>query len=762
MVCGDSATNTNFFKNSFNHLDLFDFPIATRDSGLIVTYNPLDSLTASGEYNGTGILIIKFNAANKIVWSKKLGTFQNKTLGLLSIAELQNNDILLSGFVLQADQINGKVYNSFLGRLDKNGNLLWLKYYDRFYFDLKNITQAPNGDLMIGALDGSTDLMISRLSGAGNFVWSKIYKKPQPNTFNSLLSNLTLINNQLYAAGFKQCNSSSCNLPASIWSMHFDATNGNVLQIKSYKFPVASSSFGGYKVSFFQNNFVMAGFSQIQNSLTQLFRISLDADFSFINARAYNSSLVIPAAYINPIYISPITGNSTFSIPSQNSGTFYYSIIDSNFNIAYERKLSSFLTGPIPQLSEKNNGRLNFLLTFDNTFNIIDFSPDYLSKAGCTGEDTSIFTAQPLQLTPGDFAWEGVLDNYVASIPAYVRVIDYPIQNQIICKQLSICDSIKIYGADTICNTSQPQIYTVRMRKDCLKKIDWQIDSAAINKLVYVDDTTISLEFKNQWRGNLIASIKSCSITDTFKIYVPEKMPPVDLGPDSMLCKNNSITLYAGKGYKTYLWQNGSTADSLNVSTKGMYSVKASDSCNTISSDTIFVTKPDLTFTINGNQTICMDDSTILSATDGFSNYKWSPATFLNAKSGRTVYAYPSSTTDFYVNADKFPGCNVSDSITIQVNKCPQEIFIPNAFTPNGDGINDVFKPVVTGSLSDYNCRIYNRLGQLIFQTHNPVEGWNGRLNGALQNIGVYVWICEYTFRRLPKKSSSGKLILLL
>jgi gliding motility-associated-like protein len=71
-------------------------------------------------------------------------------------------------------------------------------------------------------------------------------------------------------------------------------------------------------------------------------------------------------------------------------------------------------------------------------------------------------------------------------------------------------------------------------------------------------------------------------------------------------------------------------------------------------------------------------------------------------------------------------------------------LFFPNAFTPNGDGVNDEFRPVVF-NLSDFQWKIFNRFGQLVFETKELKKGWDGRLNGQLQNTGIYVWACSYT-----------------
>lgn len=81
--------------------------------------------------------------------------------------------------------------------------------------------------------------------------------------------------------------------------------------------------------------------------------------------------------------------------------------------------------------------------------------------------------------------------------------------------------------------------------------------------------------------------------------------------------------------------------------------------------------------------------------------------------------------------------------VTINPKSTKINIFIPNAFTPNNDGINDIFKPILTGINEIKYFMVYNRYGQVVFKTSAKGEGWNGYYHGRLQNIGNYTWILE-------------------
>lgn len=88
-------------------------------------------------------------------------------------------------------------------------------------------------------------------------------------------------------------------------------------------------------------------------------------------------------------------------------------------------------------------------------------------------------------------------------------------------------------------------------------------------------------------------------------------------------------------------------------------------------------------------------------------------------------------------------------------------LFFPTAFSPDGDGRNDTWKPITDGSFEIYTLRIYNRLGQLVFESGNPATGWDGRLKGQHQPSGNYIWILEAKDRTNVQLRKKGQLLLI-
>ena len=93
-------------------------------------------------------------------------------------------------------------------------------------------------------------------------------------------------------------------------------------------------------------------------------------------------------------------------------------------------------------------------------------------------------------------------------------------------------------------------------------------------------------------------------------------------------------------------------------------------------------------------------------------------------------------------------GCAVRDSVVFSEfeRNCDCKVFLPNAFSPNDDGINDVFLPKSPCEMSEYELLIANRWGQLVFQTQDPTQGWNGKSRQQAAQAGVYVYWVRYRF----------------
>ena len=108
-----------------------------------------------------------------------------------------------------------------------------------------------------------------------------------------------------------------------------------------------------------------------------------------------------------------------------------------------------------------------------------------------------------------------------------------------------------------------------------------------------------------------------------------------------------------------------------------------------------------------------------------------------------------SQDTTFWVTVEKNT-CKSSDTVDVFVEAVQNKLFFPSAFSPNGDGINDLFVPIgKTEDVSFYKFMVFNRWGQIVFDTDNPLEGWNGKLSGDYSPPGVYTYRVNYRMGKL-------------
>jgi|GEM_PF-2666689 len=131
--------------------------------------------------------------------------------------------------------------------------------------------------------------------------------------------------------------------------------------------------------------------------------------------------------------------------------------------------------------------------------------------------------------------------------------------------------------------------------------------------------------------------------------------------------------------------------------------------------------------------------------------YNWSPSTGLSNATSAFVTASPTDTTTYIVTGTDQFNCKSTDSITVNVID-PPRIFLPTAFSPNGDGLNDVFR--ITGKdIEELTAfKVYNRWGQMIYDNPNDLsQGWDGTYEGEVQNIGVYVYFVQFSYEGNPE-----------
>ncbi|SEW40880.1 gliding motility-associated C-terminal domain-containing protein, partial [Chitinophaga sp. YR573] len=199
----------------------------------------------------------------------------------------------------------------------------------------------------------------------------------------------------------------------------------------------------------------------------------------------------------------------------------------------------------------------------------------------------------------------------------------------------------------------------------------------------------------------------------------------------------------------SYLWNDGDTNPVKEITQPGKYIISVMDKfCSRITMDSVSVNVAGIPAVLLGNDTtLCKGQTLTLTVNAGTGNsIKW--------QDGATTPTYPVTVSGYY-SVTVYNDCGTAtDQIAVTFKECETKPQFPNAFTPNGDGNNDTFKPVVNGSVYDYEFHIFNRWGQEIFFSKDSQTGWNGRFGGQLVDNGTYVWLLTY------KKTTGGSAII--
>lgn len=377
-----------------------------------------------------------------------------------------------------------------------------------------------------------------------------------------------------------------------------------------------------------------------------------------------------------------------------------------------------------------------------------------------TINDTLICNIDTLQLTTtgtGNFSWT---PNYMISsttvqsplvspdVPTwyYVHLTDAVGCKNIDSVFIDVKDHVTLNaGPDTtICQTDG---FFLRTTGDALHYI-WTPST-------YLNFNNIKNPFTRPLASivyHVVGNIGKCQNQDDISIKVVP-YPKADAGPDLAICPGFSAQLNATGG-SIYSWSpvtflnNRSIPNPVSVQPSAtiQYIVAVSDvlGCPKTVKDTVWVhVYPRVSAYAGPKYTNAVQGQTVfLNATGGVS-YLWDPPTWLNS----TVIANPISTPrdniKYRVLVTSADGCQSMDSLVINVFNVDADIYVPTAFTPNGDQVNNVLRPKLLGMMSLTYFKVFNRFGEMVFSTSEIDKGWDGNYKGKAQDPATFVWMAE-------------------
>jgi gliding motility-associated-like protein len=854
----------------------------------------------------------------EVIWSKSVKTFPNYffTAGGL-IADFHKDEegnYYCLGVSSSYDQEKAKI---LIYKMDASGNEIWLKVHemDKGMFGPASIVSTKSSLIVIveGANVGSVSARLNKQTGQmlSSYIYTSTYNG------SSLTHVVKVENDRIFYTGE--------TVVASRFLMGLFDTTGKPLKFKAVgTLPAAVPTYA-----------VKAGM--------------LYATFAYYNGTGFKSIL--------------LKADSNLNIVFQNE-------------YEYERNRYGMGIG----VSDDGNIYAGGLFYYGGTYNAYYTDP-YLIKYNAKGE-TGTCNVQPSNLPITDIAPNPVPLGFNETVrnftPAYIP-IDFvpdealPAVATIVCSSISTCNTIKITGPGAVCRLNEDYVFKAERNLSCTIRPLWNYDTAYVS-LQRLTDSTITISFKktgSTWiRSKLNAGCKFYE--DSLLVDIQKSPVSFTLGNDTLFCPGDSIMLNAGRGFRTYRWQDGSTDSVFVVKTPGKYFVQVDNSCGDVNADTVLVALAVVpALTLGNDTTICTTDTFLLKASPGFSTYVWQPASLitgqgqqvrlllqndalvnvkaitndgcpkfdtlslttkmarpvqlgkdtsfcdydsvtLSAGGGYMQYQWNTGSTDpaisvntqgsYWVRAQDANGCFANDTLivkevyarplpnlgnnfdlckneprpldagnfaaytwqdgsasrfyavngtgtywvqvtnnhfcsnrdTVIVNNilpspagflkatdslcsygklqlkpstpyanyvwsngstqaaitvekpgiytltvkdanncsgsdttliiekhCMSGVFIPNAFTPNADRNNDIFRAMVFGETVSFRLQVYNRFGELVFSTTEPKQGWNGYYKGKLSDPGTYTWLCFYHLQGSTARVEKGTVVLI-
>lgn len=256
----------------------------------------------------------------------------------------------------------------------------------------------------------------------------------------------------------------------------------------------------------------------------------------------------------------------------------------------------------------------------------------------------------------------------------------------------------------------------------------------------------------------VIGNLGKCQATDQITVTVVPYPQANIITADTTICYGNRIQIMASYTGNDVRWTPSQSllyANNINPiagpDKTTMYTLSVRDTisgCPKTVKDSIKISVTPKIYVNAGRDTMLVPEQLLtLSATaSSGSQFNWTPSLGLNNPTiyNPTVQLGKGIDSVIYrVRVTESGGCYGEDDLTVKIFKSLPDILVPSGFTPNGDGKNDILRPIPIGITELQYFRVYNRWGQLIFSTSQVGMGWDGRHNGIPQSSGTYVFVTQ-------------------
>ncbi len=224
-----------------------------------------------------------------------------------------------------------------------------------------------------------------------------------------------------------------------------------------------------------------------------------------------------------------------------------------------------------------------------------------------------------------------------------------------------------------------------------------------------------------------------------------------------------NITPVAGISPFSYAWSNGASTSSINGLSAGDFSVTITDSAG-CAQTTSFTIQQAAAISIDAGPTVTVTDGVAMeiNSTDNATQptYQWIPTEGLSCSTCPNPMANPDSTTLYTLTITDANGCSASDTVRVIAENLCGSVFVPNAFSPDKDGVNEVLY-VYGNCINILDFKIFDRWGEMVFQTSDKSVGWDGTYKGVLMNENVFIYYLHATLKTGEEVKRKGNITLI-
>lgn len=768
--CSDTAVCYYFYpgtppSDTANFQRLYGFPtrkqeptdlVSSSMGGYLVSGHTMTSAVDVQPRQG---ILMRLKEGGCIEWSRQLAS--TTASDIIDVDESPNGGFFILGKAGDA--------KSFVAKIDVLGNVQWAKRVNadgNFEMLGFGLAAMPDGGVVVAGTVANASANIIRFSPGGNIVWQKeLDFANRAHNFQNILFK----DNYIYVGGNIDNPLASATTSNEGFITRLDYVTGQTNWLKLYPFPgnviqIKDMHDDGAAIMV---NVGMESGQLNKTSIAAFMRIDVDGN-------------VIKAVAIAEPH-TPFDPSGAYTINSSRliaSGKSYYLVsegmhdlsqqrkgkvvkLDSSFNVKWVRANDATADGHyyFAAAGEREsvvvagveNGRGFTPASYSTKISIrpIDSAGGYANSDCWFYDQPGISVSQTI--TPQARQWVSDLYTSYNASDFILPWAEFFPQMRVSCPEyVDSCSLFRLTGPATVCNRNNTYTYYIHKNKKCSQPVQWNC-SAGVT-IISQTDTAITVRFPAAGRYSISAiSPYSCTpVKDSIVITASSRAPVLDLGTDKEICPGETITIRAAKGFTSYEWQDGSRDSLLSINAAGTYWVSATDSCDNVLTDTIVVKyKAAPSDFLPADTSICSYGEVLLQPAISYTEYLWSTG----STSASILVTQPGT---YWLQAKTGNGCAGKDSILVDLKKCNKGLYAPTAFSPNNDGKNDVFRPMLFGKTRKYKFMVYNRWGQLLFTSTDPARGWDGKYMNRSQANEVYVWICEYQLEGEAVKVERG------